>query len=113
MKFPAPGSETNTNLYRLRKFSDNSDKAEVRLVRMIRCDNRYFKNEGTSTGEKNSTTQENVDERLKNNCWAVPRLTASAIVNGSEQHSSSAYNNVNRENTRNQDINFSILNSPP
>ena len=113
MKFPAPGSETNTNLYRLRKFSDNSDKAEVRLVRMIRCDNRYFKNEGTSTGQKNSITQENVDERLKNNCWAVPRLTASAIVNGSEQHSSLAYTNVNRENTRNQDINFSILNSPP
>ena len=113
MKFPAPGSETNTNLYRLRKFSDNSDKAEVRLVRMIRCDNRYFKNEGTSTGQKNSTTQANVDEKLKNNCWAVPRLTASAIVNGSEQHSSSAYNNSNRDNTRNKDINFSILNSPP
>ena len=113
MKFAAVGSETIPNLYRLRKFSDNSDKAEVRLVRMIRCDNRYFKNEGTSTGQKNSITQENVDERLKNNCWAVPRLTASAIVNGSEQHSSSAYNNSNRDNTRNKDINFSILNSPP
>lgn len=113
MKFAPSGSETNQNLYRLRKFSDNSDKAEVRLVRMIRCDNRYFKNEGTSTGQKNSTTQANVDEKLKNNCWAVPRLTASAIVNGSEQHSSSAYTNSNRDNTRNQDINFSILNSPP
>ena len=113
MKFPAVNSETNTSSYRLRKFSDNSDKAEVRLVRMIRCDNRYFKNEGTSTGQKNSTTQGNVDERLKNNCWAVPRLTASAIVNGSEQHSSSAYDNSNRNDPKNQDINFSILNSPP
>ena len=63
--------------------------------------------------KNNSTTQAIVDEKLKNNCWAVPRLTASAIVNGSEQHSSLAYTNVNRENTRNQDINFSILNSPP
>lgn len=112
MKFAAPGFEGSIQ-YRLRKFSDTDDKAEVRLVRMIRCDNRYFKNEGTSSGAKNTTTQSNVDEALKNNCWAVPRLTASAIVNGSEQYSSSSYNLTNRSNTRNTDFKFTILNSPP
>jgi hypothetical protein len=112
LKFGTFNDRLTSNQYRTRKMSDTEDKAELRLVRMIRCDNRYFSNEGTAAGAK-STAQTNVNEPLKNNCWAVPRLTASSIANGSEQSTSSAYNNTNRNNTRNTDFKFTILNSPP
>ena len=116
LKFPVFGSRDNVNAYRIRKMSDTEDKAELRLVRMIRCDNRYFSNEGTLNGDK-STAQNNVDEPLKNNCWAVPRLTASAIANGTAQannvESNQIYNTGNRYNSENRDFKFTILNSPP
>ena len=116
LKFPVFGSRDNVNTYRIRKMSDTEDKAELRLVRMIRCDNRYFSNEGTPNGDK-STAQNNVDEPLKNNCWAVPRLTASAIANGTAQANSMAlnqiYDNSNRYKPENTDFKFTILNSPP
>ena len=116
LKFPSFTSRDNVNAYRIRKMSDTEDKAELRLVRMIRCDNRYFSNEGTFNGDK-STAQNNVDEPLKNNCWAVPRLTASAIANGTAQannvESNQTYNTSNRNTPENKDFKFTILNSPP
>jgi hypothetical protein len=116
LKFPAFASRNNVSAYRIRKMSDTEDKAELRLVRMIRCDNRYFSNEGTLNGDK-STAQNNVDEPLKNNCWAVPRLTASAIANGTAQanstESNQTYNTSNRNTPENKDFKFTILNSPP
>jgi hypothetical protein len=115
LKFATFDNRT-TNQYRTRKMSDTEDKAELRLVRMIRCDNRYFSNEGTALGNK-STAQTNVNEPLKNNCWAVPRLTASSIANGCAQpninESRQLYNNVNRNNSENIDFKFTILNCPP
>lgn len=112
LKFPVFSSRLTANQYRTRKMSDTEDKAELRLVRMIRCDNRYFSNEGTAAGAK-STAQNNINEPLKNNCWAVPRLTASSIANGSEQGSSLAYSTSNRTDPENIDFKFTILDSPP
>ena len=116
MKFPTASNQTSfPSFYKSAKMSDNSDKLEVRLVRMIRCDNRYFKNEANLTG--NQIAGSTGYEILKNNCWAVPRLTASAIANGSAQHGENLsypdYNNANRNNFQNKDFKFTILNSPP
>jgi hypothetical protein len=54
--------------YSVSKFHDLEDRLELRLVRMIRCDQRYF----------NQTS----DQQLKNTFWQVPRLTISSVVSG-------------------------------
>jgi len=53
---------------KIKKLHDFNDRAELRLVRMIRCDQRYYDN--------------NSPEKLKNTVWSVPRITENAICNG-------------------------------
>lgn len=59
-----------------RKLHDYDDKAELRLVRMIRCDQRYYSNPDT--------------EDLRNRVWMVPKLTSNAIVNGTNRATTGA-----------------------
>ena len=54
--------------YKVSKFHDLDDRLELRLVRMVRCDQRYY--------------DQNSDQQLKNTFWQVPRLTISTVVTG-------------------------------
>jgi hypothetical protein len=80
---PAPQGTPAQSLIKWKKLSDYQDKAELRLVRLIRCDQRYHTNKPPI----------NTPEVLRNRTWMVPRLTDAAICNGT--------------------FNKSILNSPP
>lgn len=64
--------------YAIQKADDFNDKYEVRLVRMIRCDQQYH---------TNKATQINTSELLRNRVWMVPRLTDAAICNGTSPNS--------------------------
>jgi len=55
--------------FKVRKSHDFDDKHELRLVRLVRCDQKYWKNE-------------NISDRCINRLWNIPRLTDSAICNG-------------------------------
>jgi len=59
--------------FNVKKADDFNDRYEVRLVRMIRCDQQYH---------TNKATQINTSELLRNRVWMVPRLTDGAICNG-------------------------------
>lgn len=77
--------------YAIQKADDFNDKYEVRLVRMIRCDQQYH---------TNKATQINTSELLRNRVWMVPRLTDAAICNGTSQVSINSqppapYNSLN------------------
>lgn len=75
MKFPE--YNINTQLppavsdFKVKKAHDFDDRYELRMVRLIRCDQRYYDN--TSP------------ELLRNRTWTIPRLTDSAICNGTNQ----------------------------
>ena len=75
MKFdqgPA-GFEVNTGLdkYKIKKADCYRNEYELRPVRMIRCDQKYYNNESP--------------EDLRNNVWFVPKLTPAAIITGQYQ----------------------------
>jgi hypothetical protein len=68
----APNPNLSQLLIKWKKLSDYQDKAELRLVRMIRCDQKYYTNKPPI----------NTPEVLRNRTWMVPRLTDGAICNG-------------------------------
>jgi hypothetical protein len=70
IKFDPNTTQTsaNTSNYKVSKFHDLDDRLELRLVRMVRCDQRYY--------------DQNSPETLKNSFWQVPRLTISSVVCG-------------------------------
>ena len=69
MKFdPSTSSQTVSN-YKVSKFDDFRDRLELRLVRMIRCDQRYYDNA-------------NINHLAKTSFWMVPRMTISSIALG-------------------------------
>lgn len=116
-RFPTNSSLDTGSGYRLLRRSDNNDKHEVRLVRMIRCDNRYYENTANSL----ATPTHNSRDQSKNNFWSVPRITASAIANGNSQINGQAntswnqytQSNVNSNPELSKDFKFTILDSPP
>ena len=116
-RFPSNASGDTQTGYRLLRRSDNSDKHEVRLVRMIRCDNRYHQN----SADQFALPTHQVNDQLKNNVWSVPRITASAIANGNSQINGLAntswdpytQSNVNSNPELSKDFKFTILDSPP
>lgn len=77
MKFPEWNPLTqepsSPNEFKVRKSHDFNDKHEVRLVRLIRCDQRFL------------NYQENTSEICVNRMWNIPRLTDAAICNGTSQ----------------------------
>lgn len=95
MKFPQyqilnPSEYSNlANQFRIKKADDLDDKYEVRPVRLVRCDQKYYNNSSP--------------EYLRNSVWHVPVLTDAAICNGRSQ------NPINSNATQNQIINGSIL----
>jgi hypothetical protein len=68
IKFDPSTLSQNTSNYKVSKFHDLDDRLELRLVRMVRCDQRYYNS--------------NSDTQLKNTFWQVPRLTISTVVTG-------------------------------
>jgi hypothetical protein len=68
IKFDPNTLSQNINNYKVSKFHDLDDRLELRLVRMVRCDQRYY--------------DQNSPETLKNSFWQVPRLTISSVVCG-------------------------------
>ena len=68
IKFDPSTTSQNINNYKVSKFHDLDDRLELRLVRMVRCDQRYY--------------DQNSPETLKNSFWQVPRLTISSVVCG-------------------------------
>lgn len=89
LKFPAFDTETQSapvsTDFKVKKGDDFYDKYELRLVRLIRCDQRYYGNEYNNTGY----------EICANRMWHIPRLTDGAIVNGTnannEQYNASNF----------------------
>ena len=72
MKFdPSTSTQTVSNYpnYKVSKFDDFRDRLELRLVRMIRCDQRYYDNASTN-------------HLAKTSFWMVPRMTISSIALG-------------------------------
>ena len=72
MKFdPSTSTQTPSNYpnYKVSKFDDFGDRLELRLVRMIRCDQRYYDNA-------------NINHLAKTSFWMVPRMTISSIALG-------------------------------
>jgi hypothetical protein len=57
--------------FKVKKAHDFDDRYELRLVRLIRCDQRYYNNSSA--------------ELLRNRTWMVARLTDAAICNGTNQ----------------------------
>ena len=116
-RFPTDSTLDTEQGYRLLRRSDNNDKHEVRLVRMIRCDNRYHQN----SADQFASPTHQVNDQLKNNVWSVPRITASAIANGNSQINGQAntswdpytQSNVNSNPELSKDFKFTILDSPP
>ncbi len=101
--------------YKTFKMSDTNAFLELRPVRLIRCDNRYYSNQGDINGNSQINSNQ-YTQTIKNNVWAVPRLTASAIANGRTQLSGGTYglyNTQNWSNSQNKDAKFTILDSPP
>jgi hypothetical protein len=68
IKFDPNTTGQDINKYKVSKFHDLDDRLELRLVRMVRCDQRYY--------------DQNSPETLKNSFWQVPRLTISSVVCG-------------------------------
>lgn len=99
MKFPVFNTDTQTEEENFtseapdisfgntwtKKAHDFDDRYELRLVRLIRCDQRYYSN----------SSQEYAANRL----WNVPRLTDAAVCNGTNQPDASGgityYNSSN------------------
>jgi hypothetical protein len=74
MKFD-PNNPANANNYKVSKLNDYKDRLELRLVRLVRCDQRYY-NDGPSEqpGFGYATT--------RTKFWQVPRLTLSTVASG-------------------------------
>jgi hypothetical protein len=69
----SPTDPTNTNSYKVSKVNDFKDRLELRLVRMVRCDQRYY-NDSAGPGFAYPTT--------RTKFWQVPRLTLSTVASG-------------------------------
>ena len=67
---PTTNQPPSPSSFKVKKAHDFNDKLELRLVRMIRCDQRYIK------------AGVNASERCANRMWNVPRLTDAAVCNG-------------------------------
>lgn len=99
MKFPVFQNSQNvdsilsTGYYQntwTKKANDFNDRYELRLVRFIRCDQRYYSN--------------STNEQLVNSVWNVPRLTESAICNGSTQPDNNGNTTTYNSSNFNSDI---------
>ena len=88
LKFPEHDIDTqlppSPNSFKVKKAHDFDDKYELRLVRLIRCDQRYYDN--------------NSPESLRNRTWMVPRLTDAAVCNGTNQKIDGIYPQYNIAN---------------
>jgi hypothetical protein len=80
IKFDPAPNPTDSN-FKVKKADNFNDFFELRPVRLIRCDQNYYDN--------------NDDPATRNAFWNVPRLSISAIVNGSDQYNTAFYANVN------------------
>lgn len=78
IKFPQyiDATTPTTGDFYISKKHDSEDRLELRLVRLIRCDQRYHDN--------------NSPEKLRNKTWMVPRLSDSVICNGIAENLSTA-----------------------
>lgn len=74
MMFPPFNQANNTDyeeyapLFRVKKADDHDEKYEVRPIRLIRCDGKYYNN--------------SAPQYIRNAVWNVPILTDAAICNG-------------------------------
>jgi hypothetical protein len=65
-------SASSSTDFRVKKAHDFNDKYEVRMVRLVRCDQKYYDNN-------------NSVEFTRNRTWMIARLTDAAICNGTNQ----------------------------
>lgn len=80
------GIDQALDRFKIKKANCFNDLYELRPVRMIRCDQKYYDNESP--------------EDLRNNVWFVPKLTPAAIVTGGPVRGASySSSNISEINT--------------
>jgi hypothetical protein len=88
MKFPEYNINTQNapavSEFKIKKAHDFDDRYELRMVRLIRCDQRYYDNSSP--------------ELLRNRTWTIPRLTDAAICNGTNQPINGTISNYSSSN---------------
>ena len=84
IKFPEYNDATppSSNQFLISKKDNGQDRLELRLVRLIRCDQRYYDN--------------NSPEKLRNRTWMVPRLSDAVICEGVAEDKTASGSSNNR-----------------